>query len=196
MSGPLPYNGNRGRALRPGCVTFLANLACPQLLPTAIPPRRPTSLPPAPARAPFPPSGTQPQKGFAALINPENGYNYAAEPNMRSFIYDPAAPKGRRYTEMGSTRIMRLYHSVACLHHTGEVVVAGCETCARSVGGLVSGAPAVCQVHTRELLIHMVGAGHENGARSVGGAVDQATCGVVCCGIPAPSRLYGCEYLA
>lgn len=83
------------------------------------------------------------QLGFAALINPDNGYNYAAEPNLRAFIYDPEAPRGRRYTEFAQTKIMRLYHATACLHITGEVLVTGCETCDGSVGGQVSGAP-VC----------------------------------------------------
>lgn len=77
--------------------------------------------------------------GFAALINPENGYNYAAEPNMHAFIYDPEAPKGRRYTEFAQTNIMRLYHSTACLHITGEVLITGCETCDGSVGGQLYG---------------------------------------------------------
>ncbi len=77
------------------------------------------------------------QTGFAALVNPENGYNYAGTPNLKALIYDPYAPAGRRYTEFATTNVMRLYHSTACLHRTGEIVVAGCETCSGYVSGAV-----------------------------------------------------------
>lgn len=61
----------------------------------------------------------------------------AQYPNMQGLMYDPYAPKGKRFTPLRRATIMRLYHSSACLTRTGEVLVSGCETCSQNVIGLV-----------------------------------------------------------
>lgn len=77
--------------------------------------------------------------GFANLINKATGENMAQYPNMQGLMYDPYAPKGKRFTPLRRATIMRLYHSSACLTRTGEVLVSGCETCSQNVIGLPTG---------------------------------------------------------
>lgn len=49
----------------------------------------------------------------------------ADDPVLAPLIYDPRAPRGSRFTAMPETAIPRMYHSVASLLPSGEVVVAG-----------------------------------------------------------------------
>lgn len=49
----------------------------------------------------------------------------ARDPVNQAIIYNPAAPAGQRFTKQGTTTIPRLYHSVAILLPSGEVLVAG-----------------------------------------------------------------------
>ncbi|PNH06232.1 hypothetical protein TSOC_007403 [Tetrabaena socialis] len=55
-------------------------------------------------------------------------------PNTVSLLYDPIAPAGKRFKRLAETPIVRMYHSTACLHHTGDVLVAGCDVCAKYAG--------------------------------------------------------------
>ena len=59
-----------------------------------------------------------------ARIGCGGGY-MADEPALEPLIYNPAASAGKRFTTMPATKIPRLYHSVAILLPTGEVLVAG-----------------------------------------------------------------------
>ncbi|KAG9550743.1 hypothetical protein KCU71_g12611, partial [Aureobasidium melanogenum] len=52
------------------------------------------------------------------------GYQ-AENPAMQALIYDPYKPKGQRFTKSATSEIPRMYHSVAILLPTGEVLVAG-----------------------------------------------------------------------
>ncbi|THW21678.1 hypothetical protein D6C98_07109 [Aureobasidium pullulans] len=52
------------------------------------------------------------------------GYQ-AEDPALQALIYDPNAPKGQRFTKSATSEIPRMYHSVAILLPTGEVLVAG-----------------------------------------------------------------------
>ncbi|CAG8981177.1 hypothetical protein HYALB_00013188 [Hymenoscyphus albidus] len=49
----------------------------------------------------------------------------ADDPVLAPMIYDPNAPAGKRFTNMPPTTIPRMYHSVATLLPSGEVLVAG-----------------------------------------------------------------------
>ncbi|KAB8339041.1 hypothetical protein FH972_021977 [Carpinus fangiana] len=49
----------------------------------------------------------------------------ADEPVMTPLLYKPTAPRGSRWTSLPGTNVPRLYHSVAHLLPTGEVLVAG-----------------------------------------------------------------------
>ena len=67
--------------------------------------------------------------GKILLINGAHkgcGGGYQAEnPVFTPLIYDHSAPAGSRFTQMPSTNIPRMYHSVAQLLPSGEVLVAG-----------------------------------------------------------------------
>ncbi|KAL3422345.1 WSC domain-containing protein [Phlyctema vagabunda] len=52
------------------------------------------------------------------------GYQ-AEEPVLVPLLYDPRGPAGSRFTSMPATTIPRIYHSVATLLPSGEVLVAG-----------------------------------------------------------------------
>ena len=55
-----------------------------------------------------------------------SGGGFMAEgPAFAPIIYDPSKPAGRKFTTMPSTNIPRLYHSVATLIPSGEVLIAG-----------------------------------------------------------------------
>ncbi|PNH06227.1 Galactose oxidase [Tetrabaena socialis] len=58
----------------------------------------------------------------------------ASNPNTVSLLYDPYAPVGKRFKKLSPTPIVRMYHSSACLHPTGEIVVAGCDVAAKYAG--------------------------------------------------------------
>ncbi|KAF2146187.1 copper radical oxidase [Aplosporella prunicola CBS 121167] len=49
----------------------------------------------------------------------------ADDPARTPFVYNPKAPRGTRFTNMPASSIPRLYHSVATLLPSGEVLVAG-----------------------------------------------------------------------
>ncbi len=74
-----------------------------------------------------------PQSGAARLVGPD-GISPASDPLLTSLMYDPSAPYGGRWRALDRDAIPRTYHAATCLHHTGEVLVAGCESC----GGFVS----------------------------------------------------------
>lgn len=46
-------------------------------------------------------------------------------PVLQPLLYTPSAPRGSRFTKMPKTNIPRMYHSVATLLPSGEVLVAG-----------------------------------------------------------------------
>lgn len=45
--------------------------------------------------------------------------------------YDPNRASGTRFRKMATTRIARMYHSVAGLTTNGTILVAGCDRCYR-----------------------------------------------------------------
>ncbi|KAL1968111.1 hypothetical protein VTN77DRAFT_2241 [Rasamsonia byssochlamydoides] len=53
------------------------------------------------------------------------GFGMAKEPILDAWIYDPDQPKGSRWTIGGSSKIPRMYHSVALLLLDGTVMVTG-----------------------------------------------------------------------
>ncbi len=53
------------------------------------------------------------------------GVAMCQEPNFWPVLYDPAAPEGTRYTELGRSQIARLLHSTAGLTLAGSVMVSG-----------------------------------------------------------------------
>lgn len=54
------------------------------------------------------------------------GGHMAEVPALEPIIYDPKKPRGRRFrTDLPGSPIPRMYHSVACLVPSGEVMVAG-----------------------------------------------------------------------
>jgi hypothetical protein len=53
------------------------------------------------------------------------GFGLAKEPILEAWIYDPDQPQGSRWATGGSSKIPRLYHSVALLLLDGTVMVAG-----------------------------------------------------------------------
>ena len=55
------------------------------------------------------------------------GNDYLRHPVRTAVLYDPDAPAGSRYREAATSGIKRLYHNVAMLLPTGEVLVAGGE---------------------------------------------------------------------
>lgn len=67
--------------------------------------------------------------GTVLLINGAHtgsaGGFMADDPVFAPLIYNPKAAKGSRFTQMPTTQIPRLYHSVASLLPSGEVIVAG-----------------------------------------------------------------------
>eukprot|EP00198_Chlamydomonas_reinhardtii_P006206 XP_001695542.1 glyoxal or galactose oxidase [Chlamydomonas reinhardtii] len=62
----------------------------------------------------------------------------ASHPANQPLIYEPWRPAGERYFHVAFNPIPRMYHSTACLHRTGEVIAAGCDTCGENVAGLTS----------------------------------------------------------
>ena len=52
------------------------------------------------------------------------GYQ-AADPAMQALIYDPSKAAGSRFTKSATSEIPRMYHSVAILLPSGEILVAG-----------------------------------------------------------------------
>lgn len=78
------------------------------------------------------------QSGAARLVGPD-GISPASDPLLTSLMYDPSAPYGGRWRALDPDAIPRAYHAATCLHHTGEVLVAGCESC----GGFVSAPPGI-----------------------------------------------------
>lgn len=67
--------------------------------------------------------------GTVLLINGAHtgsaGGFMADDPVFAPLIYNPKAARGSRFTSMPTTQIPRLYHSVASLLPSGEVIVAG-----------------------------------------------------------------------
>ncbi|KAF8060590.1 NLE1 [Scenedesmus sp. PABB004] len=64
------------------------------------------------------------------------GYNGGHEPWDEAWIYDPAAPPGRRFTETGArTRIARTYHATSILTQDGDIWVVRAGAAARRMGG-------------------------------------------------------------
>lgn len=53
------------------------------------------------------------------------GWNRAADPSLRPYLYDPAKALGKRFSVLRSTRIARMYHSSAILLPSGRVLVGG-----------------------------------------------------------------------
>ncbi|KAF7317558.1 hypothetical protein MKEN_00842700 [Mycena kentingensis (nom. inval.)] len=68
------------------------------------------------------------ETGMAGYGNVEDqiGQSNADHPALTPVIYDPAAPAGKRFTEVGAaSNIARMYHSSASLTPNGTVVLAG-----------------------------------------------------------------------
>ncbi|KXZ46260.1 hypothetical protein GPECTOR_45g130 [Gonium pectorale] len=57
------------------------------------------------------------------------GDSRANQPVLFAEEYNPDAPPGARFSRMGTTRIARMYHSVAALTTNGTILVAGCDRC-------------------------------------------------------------------
>jgi len=53
------------------------------------------------------------------------GFLLADNPTLAALLYDPARPIGQRWTQLASSSIARLYHSVALLLLDGTVFIAG-----------------------------------------------------------------------
>jgi hypothetical protein len=53
------------------------------------------------------------------------GFELMAEPTLEALLYDPAKPRGQRWTTLAKSNIPRLYHSVAVLLLDGTVMVTG-----------------------------------------------------------------------
>lgn len=53
------------------------------------------------------------------------GQSYADHPQLQSWYYNPAAPKGSKWSKAGLTTIPRMYHSSATLLPDGTVMVSG-----------------------------------------------------------------------
>ncbi|KAL8399530.1 hypothetical protein RB594_000062 [Gaeumannomyces avenae] len=53
------------------------------------------------------------------------GFGEAEDPTLTALIYDPAAPKGQRFSTAATSTVPRLYHSVSLLLPDGTVLVAG-----------------------------------------------------------------------
>lgn len=53
------------------------------------------------------------------------GFELAVNPTLEVLIYDPAQPKGRRFTTGPTSTIPRLYHSVALLLLDGTLLISG-----------------------------------------------------------------------
>ncbi|KAF8378197.1 hypothetical protein HHK36_029534 [Tetracentron sinense] len=53
------------------------------------------------------------------------GWNNAANPSLRPYLYKPKKIPGRRFSVLKSTKIARMYHSSAVLLPDGRVLVAG-----------------------------------------------------------------------
>ncbi|POW10526.1 hypothetical protein PSTT_06024, partial [Puccinia striiformis] len=64
--------------------------------------------------------------GYGNLVDRVGGSN-ADNPNFTPVLYDPDAPAGHRFTTEGmpTSRIPRLYHSVAALVPSGKIIIAG-----------------------------------------------------------------------
>ncbi|GFR41884.1 hypothetical protein Agub_g2393 [Astrephomene gubernaculifera] len=58
----------------------------------------------------------------------------ASRPANQALIYDPAKPLGKRFSRLAFNPIPRMYHSTACLHRTGEILIAGCDACGNITG--------------------------------------------------------------
>lgn len=53
------------------------------------------------------------------------GQSYADNPSFQAYYYDPAKPKGSKWSKAASSNIPRMYHSSACLLPDGSVAVSG-----------------------------------------------------------------------
>jgi hypothetical protein len=53
------------------------------------------------------------------------GFELARKPTLKVLIYDPAQPKGKRFTTGPTSTIPRLYHSVALLLLDGTLLISG-----------------------------------------------------------------------
>lgn len=58
------------------------------------------------------------------------GSSKANNPQFWAWLYDPAAPQGKRTRQLARSPIARMYHSTAALTPEGTVLVAGCDRCA------------------------------------------------------------------
>lgn len=54
------------------------------------------------------------------------GQSNADNPDYQGLVYDPLAPKGKRFsTRMPTSKIARMYHSTATMTSSGEILIAG-----------------------------------------------------------------------
>lgn len=81
---------------------------------------------------------THPQRGLMGDAA-AGGVAMCHEPNFWPALYDPAAPEGQRYTELGRSQIARLLHSTAGLTLAGSVMVSGREGHGRAARVFVVG---------------------------------------------------------
>ena len=67
--------------------------------------------------------------GTVVWVNGANrgaqGFGLAEDPTLEVLLYDPAARLGKRWTTGGSSKIARLYHSVALLLLDGTLMISG-----------------------------------------------------------------------
>ncbi|KAG2491402.1 hypothetical protein HYH03_010193 [Edaphochlamys debaryana] len=71
--------------------------------------------------------------GRAGYLGSKDG-PWSSYPANTVLEYNPYASAGKRYKKVGFNPIPRTYHSTACLHRTGEVLIAGCDTCGDVIG--------------------------------------------------------------
>ncbi|KAL1068652.1 hypothetical protein V6Z11_D12G211400 [Gossypium hirsutum] len=69
------------------------------------------------------------ENGHILIINGARrgcaGWQNAATPSLRPYLYNPKKSRGQRFTVLKATRIARMYHSSALLLPDGRVLVAG-----------------------------------------------------------------------
>jgi hypothetical protein len=53
------------------------------------------------------------------------GFELMSNPTLEALLYDPAKPRGQRFSTLAASSVPRLYHSVATLLLDGTVLVAG-----------------------------------------------------------------------